>query len=92
MVSKIVKGGVRLPDVVVDANHDGNETLIVLDAATSEQLWRLSHANYGNERLTAALIDRLTYHAHLFEFRGQSYRFRDHPQLAQEVLTDSLSS
>ncbi len=47
---------------------------------------------FGDERLTAALIDRLTYHAHLFEFRGQSYRFRDHPQLAQEVLTDPLSS
>jgi DNA replication protein DnaC len=32
---------------------------------------------FGDERLTAALIDRLTYHAHVFEFRGQSYRFRD---------------
>ncbi len=25
-----------------------------------------------------ALINRLTYPAHVFEFRGQSYRFRDH--------------
>ncbi len=32
---------------------------------------------FGDARLTAALIDRLTYHAHVFEFRGQSYRFRD---------------
>lgn len=35
---------------------------------------------FGEARLTAALIDRLTYHAHIFEFRGQSYRFRDHLQ------------
>lgn len=40
-----------------------------------------------DERLTAALIDRLTYHAHVFEFRGQSYRFRDHSARRSEVLT-----
>ena len=40
---------------------------------------------FGEARLTAALIDRLTYHAHIFEFRGQSYRFRDHAPLGQEV-------
>lgn len=40
---------------------------------------------FGDAKLTAALIDRLTYHAHIFEFRGQSYRFRDH---AQEVATE----
>jgi hypothetical protein len=40
---------------------------------------------FGDARLTAALIDRLTYHAHIFEFRGQSYRFLNH---AQEVPTE----
>jgi len=44
---------------------------------------------FGDARLTAALIDRLTYHAHIFEFRGQSYRFRDH---AQEVTTDPTTT
>jgi DNA replication protein DnaC len=43
---------------------------------------------FGDERLTAALIDRLTYHAHIFEFRGQSYRFRDQRQ--QEVTPDPI--
>jgi DNA replication protein DnaC len=42
---------------------------------------------FGDARLTAALIDRVTYHAHIFEFRGQSYRFRDHA-LAQEVTPE----
>jgi DNA replication protein DnaC len=31
---------------------------------------------FGNERLTAALLDRLTHRAHILEFVGESYRFR----------------
>ena len=37
---------------------------------------------FGDERLTLALIDRLTHKAHLIEFAGDSYRFRQ--RLAQE--------
>lgn len=40
---------------------------------------------FGDARLTAALIDRLAFHAHIFEFRGQSYRFLNH---AQEVTVE----
>lgn len=38
---------------------------------------------FGDERLTLALIDRLTHRAHLIEFTGDSYRFRQ--RLAQEA-------
>ncbi len=31
---------------------------------------------FGDERLTAALLDRLTHHAHILELVGESYRFR----------------
>ncbi len=31
---------------------------------------------FGEERLTAALLDRLTHRAHILEFIGESYRFR----------------
>ena len=31
---------------------------------------------FGDERLTAALLDRLTHHAHIIELVGESYRFR----------------
>jgi DNA replication protein DnaC len=31
---------------------------------------------FQDERLTAALLDRLTHHAHILEFIGESYRFR----------------
>ncbi len=35
---------------------------------------------FGDERLTAALLDRLTHKAHILEFIGESYRFRQRMQ------------
>lgn len=40
---------------------------------------------FGDERMTAALLDRLTHKAHILEFIGESYRFRHH--LPQEGAT-----
>jgi DNA replication protein DnaC len=38
---------------------------------------------FGDERLTAALLDRLTHRAHILEFVGESYRFRQRLQQPQ---------
>jgi DNA replication protein DnaC len=35
---------------------------------------------FGDERLTLALLDRLTHKAHIIEFSGESYRFRQQRQ------------
>jgi DNA replication protein DnaC len=35
---------------------------------------------FGNERMTAALLDRLTHRAHILEFVGESFRFRERLQ------------
>lgn len=35
---------------------------------------------FGDERLTVALLDRLTHKAHIIEFVGDSYRFRERQQ------------
>lgn len=35
---------------------------------------------FGDERLTVALLDRLTHKAHIIEFTGESYRFRQRQQ------------
>lgn len=32
---------------------------------------------FGNERMTGALLDRLTHHCHILEIRGESYRLRE---------------
>jgi DNA replication protein DnaC len=38
---------------------------------------------FGDERLTLALLDRLTHRAHIIEFVGESYRFRQRLQQQQ---------
>lgn len=47
---------------------------------------------FGDERLTMALLDRLTHKAHIIEFTGQSYRFRQRVQSddRSDVLLDSV--
>jgi DNA replication protein DnaC len=32
---------------------------------------------FGPERLTGALLDRLTHHVHILEMNGESYRLKD---------------
>jgi DNA replication protein DnaC len=41
---------------------------------------------FGDERLTLALLDLLTHKAHILEFTGDSYRFRQqHLRQAREA-------
>jgi DNA replication protein DnaC len=40
---------------------------------------------FGDERLTAALLDRLTHRAHILEFIGDSYRFRQRMKKQKQV-------
>ena len=37
---------------------------------------------FGSERLTGALLDRLTHHVHILEMNGDSYRLRHSQQSA----------
>ena len=43
---------------------------------------------FGSERLTGALLDRLTHRVHILEMNGESYRLR---QSRQAVTTRSAS-
>ena len=44
---------------------------------------------FGDERLTAALLDRLTHKAHILEFTGESYRFRQRMERQTQVETQA---
>ena len=43
---------------------------------------------FGSERLTGALLDRLTHHVHILEMNGESFRLKQSRQTNQHQLTD----
>ena len=45
---------------------------------------------FGSERLTGALLDRLTHHVHILEMNGDSYRLRHSRQSAAYQVSDEL--
>jgi DNA replication protein DnaC len=46
---------------------------------------------FGTERLTGALLDRLTHHVHILEMNGESYRLKaSRRQQRQHAAQDQL--
>ncbi len=43
---------------------------------------------FGSERLTGALLDRLTHHVHILEMTGESYRLKESRQAAELLSSD----
>ena len=43
---------------------------------------------FGSERLTGALLDRLTHHVHILEMNGDSYRLRHSRESAAYQVSD----
>ena len=43
---------------------------------------------FGSERLTGALLDRLTHHVHILEMNGDSYRLKHSRQNAASQVSD----
>ena len=47
---------------------------------------------FGSERLTGALLDRLTHHVHILEMNGDSYRLRSSRENASAQAPDELDN
>ena len=47
---------------------------------------------FGNERMTGALLDRLTHHAHILEVNGESYRLKEAKRREARKRQNSRSS
>jgi DNA replication protein DnaC len=47
---------------------------------------------FGAERLTGALLDRLTHHVHILELNGESYRLRQSKRRHQQAAVDPTST
>ncbi len=47
---------------------------------------------FQGERMTAALLDRLTHRCHIFEMNGESYRFRESVKAGKKVKAASTQN
>lgn len=65
-------GGVELLFRVFADRYERGSVLITTNLPFSE--W---NQVFQGERMTAALLDRLTHRCHIFEMNGESYRFRE---------------
>lgn len=92
---RMIASALKLDLVVLDElgfipfSATGSQALFTFCSELYERLSLLVTTNlkfadwvqvFGDERLTAALLDRLTHHAHLIELVGESFRFRQRMQ------------
>jgi len=92
---RFIAAALKLDLVVLDElgfipfSHNGSQALFTFCSELYERLALIITTNlkfadwvqvFGDERLTAALLDRLTHHAHILELLGESYRFRQRTQ------------
>jgi len=92
---RFIASALKLDLVVLDElgfipfSQNGSQALFTFCSELYERLALIITTNlkfadwvqvFGDERLTAALLDRLTHHAHIIELLGESYRFRERAQ------------
>ena len=66
------KTGAELLFEVFSRRYERAATLVTSNLPFNE--WTEA---FGSERLTGALLDRLTHHVHILEMNGESYRLKD---------------
>jgi DNA replication protein DnaC len=66
------KTGAELLFEVFSRRYERSATLVTSNLPLDE--WTEA---FGSERLTGALLDRLTHHVHILEMNGESYRLKD---------------
>ena len=68
-IKTLSKTGAELLFEVFSQRYEGGSTLVTSNLPFDE--WT---EVFGSERLTGALLDRLTHHVHILEMNGDSYR------------------
>ena len=71
----LAKTGAELLFEVFSRRYERSATLVTSNLPFNE--WTEA---FGSERLTGALLDRLTHHVHILEMNGESYRLKDSKQ------------
>src|SRR6185312_13075353 len=63
--------GAELLFEIFSQRHERGSTIVTSNLPFEE--WT---SVFGNQRLTGALLDRLTHHVHILELNGESYRLK----------------
>ena len=77
------KTGAELLFEVFSQRHERGSVLVTTNLPFDE--WT---EVFGSERLTGALLDRLTHHVHIIEMNGESYRLNQSRQTASMLSSD----
>ena len=77
------KTGAELLFEVFSQRYERGSTLVTTNLPFDE--WT---EVFGSERLTGALLDRLTHHVHILEMNGESYRLRQSRKAKQDQTVD----
>ena len=80
------KTGAELLFEVFSQRYERGATLVTSNLPFDE--WT---GIFGSERLTGALLDRLTHHVHILEMNGESYRSQPKPKTAKIPKTACLT-
>ena len=73
------KTGAELLFEVFSQRYERGSTLVATNLPFDEWI-----EVFGSERLTGALLDRLTHHVHILEMNGESYRLRQSKKTKQD--------
>ena len=76
--------GVELLFEVFSQRYEGGSTIVTSNLPFDE--WT---SVFGSERLTGALLDRLTHHVHILEMNGESYRLAHSKRRARRSKADA---
>ena len=76
--------GAELLFEVFSQRHERGSTMVTTNLPFDE--WT---GVFGSERLTGALLDRLTHHVHILEMNGESYRLKRSREVATSQSTDA---
>jgi DNA replication protein DnaC len=101
-LSKLTAQITKLDLVVLDElgfipfSKEGSQLLFQLCSDLNERVSVIVTTNlrfgdwnsiFGDEKMTVALLDRLTHKGHILEFMGESYRFRQRMQMGEQATS-----
>ena len=82
-MSHLSKTGAELLFDVFSQRYERGSIMVTTNLAFDE--WT---EVFGSERLTGALLDRLTHHVHILEMNGESYRLKRSRETAASQAPD----